>query len=244
MWKHVLAMVAALAVGAAASANIIGNSKPLIFDTDGDGVPDAASLDFARSDFDQNGDGFPDTTLTFIAPMGAGKPVIGFWFMGDYFDDGPGRFTWWASDLQMTITAPLGRQWTVGGYGDIALGPSDENWNGWNGSSPGPTFANGGFLPISRFPNDGQVPPPDLPGVFLSSVHFPDGPANDWKQFPQQKEGIWTVEFALDWFGGTQDSIRPMEWKNVSITLHNIPAPGPLALLGLAGVLFKRRRRR
>lgn len=242
MWKQALAMVAALAVGAPASANDPFESKPLVFDLDGDGQPDTQFLHFGRNDFDKNQDGFPDTILTFFAPMPAGNDVIGFWFDGEYWDDGPGPFTWWASDLQMRITPPGGdaRDWTVGGWDDIALGASDENWNGWNGSSPGPTFANGGDFPFGGFPNDDQAFDHfgEQVGVNLSSEHFP------WKDETQPKEGLWRVDFALDWFGGTQDGIRPMEWWDVTISLHNIPAPGALALLGMAGLVGTRRRRR
>ncbi len=242
IWKHALAMVAALAVGASASANDPVNSKPLIFDTDGDGKPDTEFLNFTRNDFDFDNDGLPDTILTYFAPMPAGKDVIGFSFHGEYWDDGPGDFTWWASDLQMRIVPPAGEQrgWTVGGYDDVFLGASDENWNGWNGSSPGATFANGGVLPFSAFPNDGQNFDRfgDQIGVELWAQHFP------WKEDPQEKEGPWRVDFALDWSGGTQDGIRPMEWRDVSIILHNIPAPGSVGVMVLAGLVAPRRRRR
>ena len=53
------------------------------------------------------------------------------------------------------------------------------------------------------------------------------------------KGGTWTFEFEQTW--GTA------MWKGVSILLHKqsaVPAPGALALLGLAGLAGARRRRR
>lgn len=47
--------------------------------------------------------------------------------------------------------------------------------------------------------------------------------------------GTWTFEFEQTWGVAT--------WKGVSIVLHQIPAPGALALLGLAGLVGVRRRR-
>lgn len=55
-------------------------------------------------------------------------------------------------------------------------------------------------------------------------------------------EGDWTFTFSYDWGGG---STAFHTWENVGITLHQaIPAPGALALLGLAGICGVSRRRR
>lgn len=51
--------------------------------------------------------------------------------------------------------------------------------------------------------------------------------------------GTWTVELKNDWeYTGAGNSL---EWNNVTITL--VPAPGSLALLGVAGMIGFRRRR-
>ena len=53
------------------------------------------------------------------------------------------------------------------------------------------------------------------------------------------KPGLWTFTFTED-FGD-----KPTTWENVSVTLHKmIPAPGAMALLGVAGLMGGCRRRR
>lgn len=54
------------------------------------------------------------------------------------------------------------------------------------------------------------------------------------------KAGTWTFTFTNDWDSTAASDIS---WDGVSIILHKIPAPGALALLGLAGVAGGRRRR-
>ncbi len=211
------AIVVLAAVGAsAASANIISNVKPVL------NIP---SLDL-----------LPGQIINYKAYVGPGKPVIGIEFKGDYWDDGVGNGkvrTWWASDLQMKITSPSGNVWIVGGWQDKTMGFSDENWNGWNGSSPGPTAANGGTLPTGAFPNNNNSPA-EAP-VSLLATQFP------WKNFPKDKAGIWFFSFANDfYFGGATPSIK---WTNVQISLINIPSPGAISVIGLAGLCALRRRR-
>jgi hypothetical protein len=64
-----------------------------------------------------------------------------------------------------------------------------------------------------------------------SSDHFP------WKDDPQAKGGTWNFMFTDTWDGDTQ-------YNNVVVTLYKIPAPGALAMLGVAGLLGAPRRRR
>ena len=58
-----------------------------------------------------------------------------------------------------------------------------------------------------------------------------------WHDNPIQKGGDWNFMFAEVWDGGT-------EYNNLTITLLKIPSPGALALIGVAGLVAPRRRRR
>lgn len=58
-----------------------------------------------------------------------------------------------------------------------------------------------------------------------------------WHDNPIQKGGNWNFMFAETWDGGTQ-------YNNLTITLLKIPSPGALALIGVAGLVAPRRRRR
>lgn len=55
------------------------------------------------------------------------------------------------------------------------------------------------------------------------------------------RPGEWTFTFSYDWAGGTTAGAT---WEDVQITLHKVPAPGALALLGVAGLCGTSRRRR
>lgn len=173
--------------------------------------------------------------ITFTAVMEPGKPAGGFRFNGVYWDDFAGGDTWWASDLRMTITTPGGQEWTAGGWDS----PNDENWNGWPGSGAGGQgFGDGLFEgpnPVSKPPNDGPNFDDDgnQTGKKLSAMHWP------WKDDPKEKEGVWTITFEGDFSGAD----GPMLWTDVEVWLLNVPAPGALALLGLAGLAGTRRRR-
>lgn len=215
MVRHLLVAAAALAITAGASANEFTNMRPLV-----------GPLAF---NFLEEGQ-----FLTETVTLGPGKPVVGFKFEGTWLDDGLGAETFWASDLAMTITAPSGRAWTVGGWNNFAT--RNENWNGWIGS-------NGGVpppgQPMGVPPNDGNIGPGGIAfAVNLSSMHFP------WKESPEPKEGLWTVRFMADFPGVPARGFPPgLNWAAVNVSLLNIPAPSALALLGLGGFLAKRRRR-
>ena len=55
---------------------------------------------------------------------------------------------------------------------------------------------------------------------------------------PVNANGDWTVVVSNDW---SPSAGHP--WSNLTVTLHMVPAPGSLALLGLAGAAAFRRRR-
>ncbi len=69
----------------------------------------------------------------------------------------------------------------------------------------------------------------------------PSGPYTSthlvWHDNPIPKGGDWNFMFAETWDGG-------VEYNNLTITLLKIPSPGALALLGVAGLVSPRRRRR
>ncbi len=69
------------------------------------------------------------------------------------------------------------------------------------------------------------------PSGFYTSDHFP------WHDNPIPKGGDWNFMFAETWDGAT-------EYNNLTITLLKIPSPGALALIGVAGLVAPRRRRR
>jgi hypothetical protein len=73
----------------------------------------------------------------------------------------------------------------------------------------------------------------DGPGHYGDTdVQFP------WKDAPEPK-GVWTLTFSNDWGGDP----NPNEYNNLTITFLKLPAPGALALLGVAGLVGTRRRR-
>ncbi len=55
---------------------------------------------------------------------------------------------------------------------------------------------------------------------------------------PVNANGDWTVRIVNDW-----SSSSGHNWSDLTVTLHMVPAPGSLALLGLAGAAAIRRRR-
>ncbi|MCZ6857332.1 MAG: hypothetical protein O7F70_04980 [Gemmatimonadetes bacterium] len=73
--------------------------------------------------------------------------------------------------------------------------------------------------------------PDSQPSGFYTSTHFP------WHDNPIQKGGNWNLMFAETRDGGVQ-------FNNLTITLLKIPSPGALALIGVAGLVRPRRRRR
>jgi uncharacterized protein (TIGR03382 family) len=87
---------------------------------------------------------------------------------------------------------------------------------------------------IGGFDNPSNLWDFDGPGSDGDGVYSHDGHGT----FDNAPKGVWTFKFTNDWgpSGGHT-------WSDVVITLHKVPAPGALALLGVAGLLGGRRRR-
>lgn len=60
------------------------------------------------------------------------------------------------------------------------------------------------------------------------------------KNNPVAAGASWTFSFFHDW---NSTFAEPITWSNASITVHRVPAPGAMALLGLGGLAAGRRRR-
>ena len=92
----------------------------------------------------------------------------------------------------------------------------------FNGGDPfGPQDAVWDFDGAQGQP-DGHYTSTHMPGAWVDGI---------------PKGGAWNVMLAETWDGG-------VEYNNISLTLLKIPAPGALALLGVAGLLGVSRRRR
>lgn len=120
----------------------------------------------------------------------------------------------WASDTKLEIVAPDGTTYDIGGF----TNPSDNDWD-----------------------FDGSQSTED--GLYIHGLGSPFGDGQPDFVFDKiAKGGVWSFTFTNDWSGAPV-----ITWKGVSILLHKqaaLPAPGALALLGLAGLAGARRRRR
>jgi hypothetical protein len=120
----------------------------------------------------------------------------------------------WASDTKLEIVAPDGTMHDIGGFTNA----SDNDWD-----------------------FDGSQSTDD--GFYAHGLGSPFGNGEPDFAFDKiSKGGTWSFTISNDW-GGAPDIV----WKGVSIVLHKqaaVPAPGALALLGLAGLAGARRRRR
>ena len=69
---------------------------------------------------------------------------------------------------------------------------------------------------------------------------YASGPHLFAKDNPIADGAAWSFVFFHNW---NSASAAPITWDNVNITLHRVPAPGALALMGLGGLVVGRRRR-
>ncbi|MCC5822864.1 MAG: hypothetical protein LAT64_04935 [Phycisphaerales bacterium] len=67
---------------------------------------------------------------------------------------------------------------------------------------------------------------------------YASGPHLFAKNNPIAAGAAWSFQFSHDWFSA---SASPITWTNVNMTLHRVPAPGAMALLGLGGLVAGRR---
>jgi hypothetical protein len=96
-------------------------------------------------------------------------------------------------------------------------------FNGWNWSVGGFTTASNADWTFDG-PSDTGSFSHDTPTV--------------WADAPFAKDALTSFTLANDYsFNGA------VQWNNVTLTLYKVPAPGALALLGIAGIVGTRRRR-
>ena len=69
---------------------------------------------------------------------------------------------------------------------------------------------------------------------------YASGPHLFAKNNPVADGADWSFVFFHNW---NSASAAPITWDNVNITLHRVPAPGAMALMGLGGLAVARRRR-
>lgn len=81
-------------------------------------------------DFQLAGDGSLFSHTVDVAPNN--NPVVGFTFTADWFGDGGA----WASDMQLTITAPDGESFVAGGFPSPG-GENDWDFQGSGSAAPG-----------------------------------------------------------------------------------------------------------
>ena len=94
----------------------------------------------------------------------------------------------------------------------------------------------GNSLIIGGFINSNAA---DILWAFDGSISDDPGNYSDTFATNFVTDGIWSLTFVNDW---TSDP-NPNDYANLIVTMGPVPAPGALALLGLAGVSRRRRRK-
>lgn len=107
------------------------------------------------------------------------------------------------------------------------------------GAPEGDSVVIGGFLAENDLDWDFQGSGSTDDGAYASGPHLEDADGLPLFGGGTGKGGTWSFTFTQT-FGVTDQSVA---WDEVSIVLHKIPAPGALALIGLAGLGGGRRRR-
>jgi hypothetical protein len=156
-----------------------------------------------------------DEVYVYEIELDPGLAVNGFSFIGTVTgisDNGT-----WASDTMLGILGPSGSFTDIGGF--VTSPENDWDFQG-SGSNLDGTYESG---PHFEALNLDPVEP-----VFDSNG---DGTTN--------LGGLWTFTFTQTFFSSSATEIA---WTDVQITLLQIPGPGALALLGVAGLIGRRRR--
>jgi hypothetical protein len=156
-----------------------------------------------------------DEVYVYEVELDPGLAVNGFSFIGTVTGvSGNGT---WASDTLLEITGPSGSFTSIGGFATTP--ENDWDFQGSQSSEDGTYESGPHFEALELDP----VEP-----VFDSNG---DGTTD--------LGGLWTFTFTQTFFSSSATEIA---WTDVQITLIQIPAPGALALLGVAGLVGRRRR--